>query len=186
MVMREGRAGGGDSRDPQVGGSSLSDSLNIARVTCAVVGVVYTIVGLVGFAATGFGDRFALNTDAELFGFDLNSFHNIVHLVIGLGLLAVSRARDVAVTQGALIGGGLVYILAAFLGFLNHLQILSINHGIAADNFLHLGSGIAAVALGLAGVRQTATAQPRRGVPMGQGPAPLEERRAMWERPREV
>ena len=173
-------------RERQVGGTSLSDSLNIARVTCAVVGVVYTIVGLVGFAATGFHDEFALNTKADLFGFDLNMFHNLVHLVIGLGLLGVSRARDVAVTQGTLIGGGLVYILAAFLGFLNYLQILSINDGLAADNFLHLGSGIAAVLLGLAGIRQTTNATPRRGVPMGEGPAPIEQRRAMWERPREV
>ena len=174
------------TRDYYVGGTSLSDSLNIARVSAAVVGVVYTIVGLVGFAATGFDDWFALNTRADLFGFDLNSFHNIVHLVIGLGLLGVSRARDVAVTQGTLIGGGLVYILAAFLGFLNYMQILSINDGLAADNFLHLGSGIAAVLLGLAGIRQTATAPPRRGVPMREGPAPIEERRAMWERTREV
>jgi hypothetical protein len=169
-----------------VGGTSLSDSLNIARVTAAVVGVVYAIVGLVGFAVTGFDDQFALNTKADLFGFDLNGFHNIVHFVIGIGLLLGSRARDVAVTQGMLIGGGLVYIAAAFLGFLNDLQILSINDGLAADNFLHLGSGIAAVLLGLAGARQTAQAPPRRGVPMGQGPTPLEERRVMWESPREV
>ncbi len=169
-----------------VGDSSGADSLNIARVIAALVGVVYTMVGLVGFAVTGFGDDFALNTKADLFGFDLNSFHNIVHLVVGLGLFFGSRARDVSVPQGMLIGGGLVYLLAAFLGFLNELQILSINDPIAADNFLHLASGLAAVTFGLLGARQSNRVRPQRGVPMGGGPAPIEQRRAMWERPHEV
>jgi hypothetical protein len=172
MVMRQDYAGG--------------EPLNIARVAAALVGVVYLIVGLVGFAVTGFDNWVALNTKADLFGFDLNVFHNIVHSVIGLGLLIGSRARDVAVPQGMLIGGGIVYLAAALLGFLNDLQILSINDGLAADNFLHLASGIAAIILGLAGARQSANAAPYRGVPMGEGPRPIEERRGMWERPHEV
>ncbi|MCA1700103.1 MAG: DUF4383 domain-containing protein [Actinobacteria bacterium] len=176
MAMRQGYAGV----------SSGQDSLNIARISAALVGVVYTIVGLVGFAVTGFHDEFALNTKADLFGFDLNGIHNVIHLVVGLGLLGGSRARDVAVPQGMLIGGGFVYLLAAFLGFINELQIISINDPIAADNFLHLGSGLAALLLGLAGARQTANARPTGRVPMGQGPAPIEQRRGMWERPHEV
>lgn len=175
------------TRENYAGVSSAQDSLNIARISAALVGVVYTIVGLVGFAVTGFGDEFALNTKADLFGFALNGFHNIVHLTVGLGLLVGSRARDVSVPQGMLIGGGLVYLLAALLGFLNELQILSITDPLEAENFLHLGSGAAAVVLGLAGARQSNNARPTGRVRIGQqGPAPIEQRRGMWERPHEV
>lgn len=44
---------------------------------------------------------------------------------------------------------------AGLLGFLNQLQILSIDAELAADNFLHLFSGLAAVAFGILGARQS-------------------------------
>ena len=69
-------------------------------------------------------------------------FHNVVHLAIGAGFIAVSRL-DATITQGVVIGAGLVYLLAGLLGFPN------------ADNFLHLFSGAAAVLFGLLGVRQS-------------------------------
>lgn len=167
-------------------GYGRSDSGNIARPIAALVGVAYILVGIVGFVTTGFGDDVALNTKADLFGFDLNIFHNIVHLVIGLGLLIGSRARDVVVTQGLLIGGGLVYILAAVLGFLNDLQILSINDGLAADNFLHLGSGLAALLVGLIGARQTGNAWRRGGGYRDEGSSRGGQPRTRWDQPREA
>lgn len=127
---------------------------NIAQVFALIVGLVYLVVGLVGFAVTGF-TGLTTNGDDALVGFDLNMFHNVVHLGIGLGFLAVSRLRDARITQGVVIAGGLVYVLAAALGFLNELQILSIDDELAADNFLHLVSGAAAVIFGLLGARQS-------------------------------
>ena len=126
---------------------------NVAQVFALVVGIVYLAVGIVGFAVTGF-TGFVADTDEALLGFDLNVFGNIVHLLIGGGFLVASR-MDAVITQGVVIGGGLVYILAALLGFLNELQILSINDEIAPDNFLHLVSGSAAVLAGLIGARQS-------------------------------
>jgi hypothetical protein len=126
---------------------------NAAQMFALVAGAVYALVGVIGFAATGFDGVTADGPDS-LIGFDLNIFHNVVHLAIGLGFLLASRL-DATLTQGIIIGGGLVYILAALLGFLNELQILSINDEVAADNFLHLVSGSAAVLFGLIGARQT-------------------------------
>jgi len=134
---------------------------NAAQLFALVAGAVYAVVGVVGFAATGF-DGVTANGPDDIIGFDLNIFHNIVHLGIGLGFLAASRL-DPILCQGIVIGGGLVYVLAALLGFLNELQILSIDDEVAADNFLHLVSGSAAVIFGLVGARQTDALAASRG-----------------------
>ena len=134
---------------------------NVAQVFALVVGVVYALVGVVGFAVTGF-EGVTQNGPDDLLGFDLNPFHNVVHLAIGLGFILASRL-DATLTQGIVIGGGLVYILAALLGFLNELQILSIDDEVAADNFLHLVSGSLAVLFGLIGARQTDALAASRG-----------------------
>jgi hypothetical protein len=152
MTNRPGAQGG----YPRAAGppSRRSEGGNITQLFALVVGAVYLLVGLVGFAVTGFTGVVTDGSDS-LLGFDLNVFHNVVHVAIGLGFIAVSRLSDPTVTQGVVIGGGLVYVLAALLGFLNELQILSIDSEIAADNFLHLFSGLAAVLFGLLGARQT-------------------------------
>ena len=133
---------------------------NITQMFALVVGIAYLLIGIAGFAVTGFT---GITTDGQdkLLGFDLNVFHNVVHLGIGAGFLAVSRLNDAGITQGVVIGGGLVYVLAAALGFLNELQILSIDTELAADNFLHLFSGIAAVVFGILGIRQSDAALAR-------------------------
>ena len=122
-----------------------------AQLGALVVGVAYLLVGLIGFAVTGF-TGWVVDTREDLLGFDLNGFHNIVHLGIGAILIGVSLVREPAITQGVLIGGGLVYLLAAVLGFTGNLgDLLSIDGLFASDNFLHLGSGLGAIAFGLLG-----------------------------------
>jgi Domain of unknown function (DUF4383) len=133
-----------------------SGTRNIAQLFAVVVGVAYLAIGLIGFAVTGFSGAVLDGPDA-LLGFDLNPFHNVVHLGVGLILLVTGSLRDPVIAEGALIGGGLVYLLAAVLGFLGGLEIISINDGdeLAPDNFLHLFSGAAALAAGVLGARQS-------------------------------
>ena len=129
-----------------------STNTNAATVFAVVAGAAYTGLGIIGFAFANTG--FVADTTEGIIGFDLNIFHNIVHLSIGVGFLIASRLDD-TITQGVIIGGGLVYVLAALLGFLNQLQILSIDESLAPVSFLHLVSGSAAVIFGLIGARQT-------------------------------
>lgn len=120
-----------------------------AQVGALLVGIAYVFVGILGFAFTGF-TGWVVDTREDLLGFDLNGFHNVVHLGIGAILIGVAFVREPAITQGVLLGAGLVYLLAAVLGFTQNLdQLLSIDGVLASDNFLHLGSGAAALALGL-------------------------------------
>ena len=143
---------------PRGGGGGGGE--NITQMFALVVGIVYLLVGIAGFAVTGFTGIVDDGPD-KLIGFDLNVFHNVVHLAIGAGFIAVSRLNDPSIAQGVVIGGGLVYVLAGILGYLNELQILSIDDALAADNFLHLISGIAAVVFGLLGIRQSDAAAAR-------------------------
>lgn len=141
-----------------MGGSDFS----FAQAGAALVGIVYLIAGVIGFAVTGF-DGFVQNGNDTLLGFDVNPFHNLFHLLVGVYLLiVVTMGRTI--TEGALIGGGLVYLVAAFLGFFNSLQIISINDVLASDNFLHVVSGSAALLIGIASVLTNRPKGPRQAV----------------------
>ena len=141
-----------------MGGSGFS----VAQAGAVLVGIVYLAVGLIGFAVTGF-DNFVVNTNDDLLGFDVNPFHNLFHFLVGVYLLIVA-AMGRTVTEGALIGGGIVYLVAAFLGFDNRLQIISINDAFASDNFLHLVSGSVALLLGVASALTNRPERPRNAI----------------------
>ena len=163
--------------------SGSSGGSTLVRAVALLLGVSYVAAGLIGFAVTGFSGPVVLDTPDKFLGFfDLNIFHNIVHIAIGAGLIIGSRMSDVAITQGVLIGVGLFYILAALLGFLDYLQIISIDSGLSFDNFFHLATGLVAFIFGLIGVRQQEQepARAERGMAARQ-PRSLEERRAMWD-----
>jgi hypothetical protein len=118
---------------PTFGGRTLNQTLALA------FGAVYALVGLLGFAVSGDVD-FAGKDGASLLGFDVNGLHNIVHLLIGVALLAASRTHAVAKSANLTIGA--VYVLLAVLGpFINDTaaDIIGLN---GADHVLHLLSGV--------------------------------------------
>jgi ABC-type transport system involved in multi-copper enzyme maturation permease subunit len=135
------------------------DKAKIPRMLALAVGIIYTLIGILGFFVTGF-DNFAAETDQTLLGFEINPLHNIVHLLIGLAGLALSRTLATARTYGWLlaIGYGAVFIYGLFAVNNSDLNFLSLN---TADNILHLVSTLVGLAIALFPVRnQPAT---RRG-----------------------
>jgi hypothetical protein len=118
-----------------------------SQLLALAIGVIYTLVGLLGFAVTGF-ENFASETDKTLLGFEINPLHNIVHLAIGLAGLALWRRLDTARTYGWLLaaGYGLAFIYGLFAAGNSDINFLSMN---GADNVLHLVSAIAGVAIAL-------------------------------------
>ncbi len=117
-----------------------------------VFGAVYLLVGLLGFAATGF-DNFATFSPDTLIIFSVNPLHNIVHLAIGAVWVASAAKHESA--KAANLGIGVVYLLVAVLGFLEVefvAELVNIREGAGdPDNFLHLVSGAAGVFFGTAG-----------------------------------
>ena len=132
-----------------------------ARLYALVFGTALLVIGIVGFF---FSSSFGApgNVDA-LFGvFDVNAWHNLVHIASGaLGLLAwqMGRAREFA------LGFGAVYTVVAIWGFIlgggeNILGFLPVN---TENNVLHLALGVLGLAAGA--MTHGVTAMPGRGGP---------------------
>lgn len=125
-----------------------------ARLFGNVFGGVYVAVGLIGFALTGV-DGFAASNGPELIIFQINPLHNVVHVLIGVALLAAAGAGEAVARQVTAVVGA-VYGVVGVLGFVlvgsGSLNILALN---GADNLLHLGTA-AAAALTLVAARRGA------------------------------
>jgi hypothetical protein len=122
----------------------LTDSPN--RLVAAIFGVVYLLIGVLGFIVTGFEDFAGTDTNETLLGFELNGLHNVVHLAIGAVLLAASRTVSSAKAANMFVGA--VYLLVGIIGLFildSDANILSLN---GADNVLHLASAL--ILLGVA------------------------------------
>jgi glucose uptake protein GlcU len=84
----------------------------------------------------------------------VNGLHSLVHLLIGVVLIAASRTHAAARATNVTIGA--VYLLLAALGpVINDTaaDIIGLN---GADHFLHAASGILLVAVALVGDKQRA------------------------------
>ncbi len=120
------------------------------QLAALTFGIVYTLVGIVGFFITGF-DNFFGHTDETLLIFDINPAHNIVHILIGVAGLVLGRTLAGARTYGWLLavgyGAAFVYGLIA-IG--KDWDFLNIN---GADNGLHLVTALVGLVIALLPVR---------------------------------
>ena len=129
----------------------------------ALVGVVFLLVGILGFVpgiTTHYGDLSFAGHDsgAKLLGiFQTSILHNIVHLAFGVGIL---MAKTPGGARTYLVGGGIVYLAVWIVGAVGGLDWLPVN---TADNYLHILLGAAMVVLGLIAGRAS-TARPATAV----------------------
>ncbi|GAA3183117.1 DUF4383 domain-containing protein [Blastococcus jejuensis] len=134
--------------------STHSGSRTLPEILGLAFGAVYLLVGIVGFFITGFDD-FAGHGDHTLLIFDINPLHNVVHIVIGIAGLLLSRTLAGARTYGWLLavgyGAAFVYGLVA-VG--EDWDILNIN---AADNVLHIATALVGLVIALLPVRTAVT-----------------------------
>jgi Domain of unknown function (DUF4383) len=118
--------------------------------TAALVGVVFLLVGILGFVpgiTTHYGDLSFAGHDsqAKLLGiFQVSVLHNIVHLLFGVAGLVLARTADGARTY--LVGGGVVYLVLWLIGLIGAGDWIPVN---TADNWLHFALGAGMIALGL-------------------------------------
>lgn len=120
-----------------------------AQTFALAFGILYLVVGVIGFAVTGFDGFFASTFGEKLVVFPLNPAHNIVHLLIGAAWVGSSRKHASAKTANVAIGAA--YLLVFVLGLVGALKWLAIPSGFNADQILHLLTGALAVYFGTAG-----------------------------------
>jgi hypothetical protein len=121
----------------------------LAQIYAMTLGGVLVLVGLVGFLVEpsfGIGDSAQRGT---LIAFDINGWHNVVHLLSGI--VGLAMAGTAAKARLFSIGYGIVYVLVTILGFIVGdggylLSIIPIN---TADNLLHLAIAVTGIAVGL-------------------------------------
>lgn len=124
---------------------SHADRRDLARTLALAFGVIYLLVGIAGFFVTGF-ENFAEETGDKLIIFEVNPLHNIVHLIVGIAGIALSRTRAGARTYGLLlaVAYGATFVYGLFAVNEEDVNFLSINN---ADNVLHLVSALAGVVI---------------------------------------
>jgi len=93
--------------------------------------------------------------------------HNLVHIVVGAFLVAMTRFTTAA-TEGALMGVGLFYIVAFVIGVVapDNLTIISMNGAGDGENFVHILTGVTALGAGLISVGRSEAAAKQSGIPV--------------------
>ena len=115
----------------------------------ALVGVVFLLVGVLGFIpgiTTHYNDLSFAGHDsgAKLLGvFQVSILHNLVHLLFGI--VGLVLAKTAAGARNFLIGGGVVYLALWVLGLVGAGSWIPAN---TADNWLHFALGVGMLALG--------------------------------------
>lgn len=118
------------------------------RLIAVIFGAVYIVVGLLGFTVTS-GVSFLATRGGMLLGlFMVNPLHNVAHLLIGAALLisGLVSVRTAKITNTVI---GAAYLLLGIVGFFlvgTAANVLALN---TFDHFLHLGSAILLLAIGV-------------------------------------
>jgi hypothetical protein len=128
-----------------------------AQVYSLVFGATLLIAGIAGFVVNAeFGDLGTNVQGDELVLFEVNGWHNIIH--IASGLLGLALAGSAAGAFSFALGFGLTYALVTVWGLITGDNILfGLSPVNGADNVLH-------AAIAAAGIAAALASRPRRDV----------------------
>lgn len=105
----------------------------MAKTICTVLGVVFLLIGILGFVMPGLG------------GFHLSLSHNIIHLVSGAIALYLGLKGTLAAARLFCIVFGIVYGLLGIAGYLlgsnQQHTVPGITHGGTDTNLLQVIAG---------------------------------------------
>jgi len=129
-----------------------------AQYYCLLAGLALLLAGIFGFLADATFDLATTpdpeggNADGQLrgdsfLGFEVNGWHNVVHLASGLVLLGAAAkwraAKTVALTFG------LVYGVVTIIGLIDGNDVLGFIPVNPADNFLHIALSLLGIVAAL-------------------------------------
>jgi hypothetical protein len=134
-----------------------------AQWFCLIVGATLVVVGLLGFLAEAKFDTSAGGDPGALDGenfilFEVNGWHNIVHIASGLFLLALAGKHRTA--RAAALAFGAIYAVVTVIGLIDGHDVLGLIPVNPADNVLHILLTVAALAAGLVSDRDRREVRP--------------------------
>lgn len=134
----------------------------MAKAICKVLGVVFLVVGLLGFISP------------RLLGMNLSVVHNIIHLISAALALYFGFAASPSAARAFSLIFGALYLLLGALGFIapgSVIGLLQAHHtpgglrGMAADNIVHILLGAVFIIAGLARAPHVAPITTHRRTP---------------------
>ena len=141
MSATGARAGGARTRDGD-------HPRTPAQWYTLIFGATLLLAGLIGFLANAnFETGRTLEDDPLLGILDVNGWHNVVHLLSGVFLLAVSPRR--ASARAGAIAFGVVYGAVAIIGLIDGTDVFNFIPVNAADNVLHIAISALGILSGL-------------------------------------
>ena len=172
--------GGSNAGDDRHGGLDAKDDgretgRTPAQWYCLLAGAALLLAGIFGFLADATFDTGLSGTDSEggnqggalqgdsFLGFEVNGWHNVVHLLSGLVLLAAFSKRKPAKTVA--LAFGIVYGLVTIIGLIDGNDVLGLIPINPADNVLHLALSLVGILAALA----SPTDEGRSGARGGKG-----------------
>ncbi len=107
-----------------------------AQLYCLLGGLALLLAGIVGFIVDSSFDTGSGIDGDKLVLFEVNGWHNLVHILSGLVLLAAYRRWDTA--RNVAIGFGLVYGIVTIIGLIDGEDVIGLLPVNGADNVLHI------------------------------------------------
>ena len=158
MSTRQGARAAGASYGDARGDANGRQQMTPAQWYCLLAGISLLLAGIFGFIADATFDT-AGGSDPEggnvggvlqgdsFLGFEVNGWHNIVHILSGLLLLAAFRRRGPA--KSVALAFGVVYGLVAIIGLIDGNDVLGLIPVNPADNILHIALSALGILTGL-------------------------------------
>jgi Domain of unknown function (DUF4383) len=143
MASTGARAAGAARTHDHDGDRTADRRRTPAQWYCLLAGLTLLLAGVLGFVVDATFDTGANIQGDKLVVFEVNAWHNLVHIASGLFLLAMSPKRATART--AAIAFGVVYGIVTIIGLIDGDTVLGLLPVNPADTVLH----IALSALGL-------------------------------------
>jgi hypothetical protein len=118
-----------------------------AQWYCLVAGLALLLAGAFGFISDSTFDVGGALRGHGFLGFEVNGWHNVVHVLSGLLLLASFRRRSLA--KAVALGFGVVYGAVAIVGLVDGSDVVGLIPVNVADNVLHIALSALGIATGL-------------------------------------
>lgn len=134
-------------------GSGVVAGRSVNGIVALMFGAVFVLVGLAGFLVSGAHPAVGTSGGALLGLFQVNVLHNLVHLAIGVVMIAFALRGDVA-ARNVNRAVGVLYLALFVIGLFlvgTELNLVALN---GQDNILHLVLGVVLAGIGFGADRR--------------------------------